>query len=76
MLIGDQDGEATLARLRDLVARGQPWADADRLDLTLLPLYQHERDTEPVVREGLDLARALPLEEQPRTIQVRKILIL
>ncbi len=68
MLIGDQDGEATLARLRELVASGRPWADADRLDLTLLPLFRHARNTETVVREGLDLARALPVEEQPRTM--------
>ncbi len=68
VLIGDGDGEATLARLRALAATGQPWSQEDRLDLALLPVLRHGRDTEAVVREGLELARALPAAEQPRAI--------
>ena len=64
--LGDQDGEATLARLRTLAAGGGAWGPADRLDLALLPLMAHERPTEAVVREGLALAQALPEAERAR----------
>ena len=64
--LGDQDGEATLARLRALVESGGAWGPADRLDLALLPLMAHERPTEAVVREGLALAQALPEAERAR----------
>jgi len=64
--LGDQDGEATLARLRALAAGGGAWAPEDRLDLALLPLMAHERPTEAVVREGLALAQALPEAERAR----------
>ena len=64
--LGDQDGEATLARLRALAAGGGAWAPEDRLDLALLPLMAHDRPTEAVVREGLALAQALPEAERAR----------
>lgn len=66
--IGDQDGEGTLDRLRALAASGAPWSQADRMDLIMLPMLQHERDTESVVREGLTLATSLPAEQQPRAM--------
>jgi hypothetical protein len=66
VLIGDQDGAAVLARLRACASGGQPWSEADRLDLVFLPLMRHTLDTEAVVREGLELAEALPTSEQPR----------
>jgi hypothetical protein len=68
VLVGDQDGEATLVRLRALAASGQPWNEEDRLDLVLLPLMRQGQGTEAVVREGLALARALPATEQPRAM--------
>ena len=64
--LGDQDGEATLVRLRALAAGGGAWGPADRLDLALLPMMAHERPTEAVVREGLVLAQALPEAERAR----------
>ena len=64
--LGDQDGEATLARLRALAESGGAWGPADRLDLALLPLMAHERPTEAVVREGLALAQSLPEAERAR----------
>lgn len=68
VLVGAQDGAATLARLRAVAAGGQPWSEADRLDLVLLPLMRHEQDTEAVVRAGLTLAASLPAVEQPRAM--------
>jgi hypothetical protein len=68
VLVGDLDGEATLARLRALAQSGRPWGEADRLDLVLLPLMRHVQDTEAVVREGLTLAEALPAADQPRAM--------
>ena len=71
--LGDQDGEATLARLRATPVRGYPasggiWGPEDRLDLALLPLMRHAAgtSTEAVVREGLELAQALPEGERGR----------
>jgi len=56
ILLGNQDGEAILARLRMLATSGAAWAESDRLDLYLLLLMRHQRDTETVAREGLALA--------------------
>jgi len=66
--LGDQDGEAALARLRALAARGGAWGPEDRLDLALLPLMRHAAGTgtEAVVREGLELAQSLPEGERAR----------
>ena len=66
--LGDQDGEAALARLRTLAASGGTWGPEDRLDLALLPLMRHAAGTgtEAVVREGLELAQALPEGERAR----------
>jgi hypothetical protein len=68
VLVGNQDGEATLARLRAVASGGGAWSEADRLDLVLLPLMRHARETEAVVREGLTLAESLPVAEQPRAM--------
>ena len=71
--LGDQDGEAALARLRATPVRGYPasggaWGPEDRLYLALLPLMRHAAGTgtEAVVREGLELAQALPEGERAR----------
>ena len=66
--LGDQDGEAALARLRVLAGGGGIWGPEDRLDLALLPLMRHAAGTgtEAVVREGLELAQALPEGERAR----------
>ncbi len=63
-----QDGEVTLARLRDLAARGGPWRESDLLDLKLLPLLAYQRPIEDVVVEGLALAQELAQGEQRRVI--------
>lgn len=69
VLIGQQDGEDTLARLQQLVQADAPWSVLDRLDLMLLPLMTYElRSPEVAVREGLQLAQALPRAEQGRAI--------
>jgi len=73
--LGDQDGEAALVRLRTTPVRGYPesggaWGAEDRLNLALLPLMRHAAGTgtEAVVREGLELAQALPEGERARSM--------
>jgi hypothetical protein len=68
VLIGILDGDATLDRLRALVVGGGVWTESDRLDLYLLLLMRHRRDTETVARAGLELAEALPTADRPRVI--------
>jgi hypothetical protein len=68
VLIGDQDGEIALIRLQALAVSGTPWSETDRLDLYLLLLMRHQRDTETVAREGLALAETLPEADRPRVI--------
>jgi hypothetical protein len=68
VLIGTQDGDATLARLQALTSSGAVWSEADRLDLYLLLLMRHRQSTETVAREGLRLAEALPTADRPRVI--------
>ena len=66
--LGDQDGEVALTRLRALPESGGAWGAEDRLDLALLPLMRHAAGigTEAVVREGLELAQALPEGQRAR----------
>jgi hypothetical protein len=64
----DKHADTVLAQLRTLVAAGTPWADADRLDLVLLPLMRRERSLEAVIRDGLALARTQPPDWQPRAM--------
>ncbi|MGH2344823.1 MAG: hypothetical protein ACRDG4_06325, partial [Chloroflexota bacterium] len=68
VLIGTQDGDAVLLRLQALRSTGAVWSEADRLDLYLLLLMRHRRDTETVARQGLELAEALPPSDRPRVI--------
>jgi hypothetical protein len=68
VLLGNQNGEATLERLRALAASGNPWTEEDRLDLVLLPLMRHKQGTEAVAREGLGLAGALPPDDRQRAM--------
>jgi hypothetical protein len=68
VLIGTQDGDATLRRLQALTAAHAAWSEEDRLDLYLLLLMRHRQDTETVARQGLALAEELPLNDRPRVI--------
>jgi hypothetical protein len=70
VLIGTQDGDATLRRLQALTAAHAAWSEEDRLDLYLLLLMRHRQDTETVARQGLALAEELPLNDRPRVIGV------
>ena len=68
MRLDDQDGEVALTRLRALPESGGAWGAEDRLDLALLPLMRHAAGIgmEAVVREGLELAQALPEGQRAR----------
>jgi hypothetical protein len=68
VLIGTQDGDATLRRLQALTTAHAVWSEEDRLDLYLLLLMRHRQDTETVARRGLDLAEGLPPSDRPRVI--------
>jgi hypothetical protein len=50
------------------VRSGLPLSEADRLDLSLLPLMRHQQPAEAVVQEAVTLARQLPEREQGRVL--------
>ncbi len=68
MLVGQQDGEATLQRLRQVLQSGGTLAPEQRLDLVFLPLMRHERPGREVVVEAVSLARQLADAEQRQTL--------
>ena len=68
VLLGEQDGEETYRRLRDLVAREGGLRPEDRLDLIFLPLMRHTRPRREVVIEAVALARQLPERQQRQTV--------
>ena len=43
ILVGKEDGEAVLRRLREKVTRGEPFTATDRGDLILSPLMRRRR---------------------------------
>ncbi len=68
VLLGEQDGEETYRRLRDLLAREGGLRPEDRLDLIFLPLMRHTRSRREVVVEAVALARQLPERQQRQTV--------
>ena len=68
IFIGRQDGEATYRRLTDQVAQTGGLSAEDRLDLIFLPLMRHIRPRNEIVRDALELARALPEEQQGQAL--------
>lgn len=68
LLLGAEDGEAVLGRLRGRLAAGQPLDARDRIDIILLPLMRHARPLESILREVAEVARQLPIAQQEETI--------
>jgi hypothetical protein len=68
VLLGQEDGEATYARLRDLVDRQGSLGPDERLDLIFLLLMRHSRPRREVVQNALALARHLPSRQQEQTL--------
>jgi hypothetical protein len=68
ILLAREDGDATLARLREKVAHGEPLDDVDRVDLALTPLLRHRRALNDVMPEVVPLVQALPEEERAEPV--------
>lgn len=67
-MLGQEDGEAVLQRLRAKEARGEGLTAGDRIDMVLLPLMRHHRPLEDVLREVAQVAQRLPRAQQEETI--------
>lgn len=68
ILIGKEDGEAVLQRLRDKAARGEPFDPADRVDLIFAPLMRHTHPVDAVLREVAPMTGRLPPDQQEATV--------
>ncbi len=68
LYLGQRDGEAVVARLRDVVASGAVLSPAEQLDVMLLPLMGQRRPLPEVLREVAGLARSLPQETREAVI--------
>ncbi len=68
VFIGQQDGEAVVAHLREKLSRGEALSEEDRTRIKLLPLMRHERPLQELLVEVAQMARALPREEREETI--------
>ena len=60
ILVGQEDGDAVLQRLREKAARGEPFTASDRVDLILSPLMRQSRPVQDVLREAVPLTQRLP----------------
>ena len=68
VLLGKEDGEAVLQRLKEKRARGEVLDARDRLDLILLPLMGRHRSIEAMLTDVADVAGSLPRAEQEQTV--------
>src|SRR5438105_15042187 len=68
ILVGQEDGDAVLQRLREKAARGEAFTAADRVDLILSPLMRQSRPVQDVLREAAPLTQRLPKEQQEPTV--------
>ena len=67
VFLGDQDGEAVLARLQQTLRQGGTLDEDDRLDLVFLGLMRHTRPLAVVFDEAVDVLRQLPEPLQRQT---------
>ena len=68
ILVGKEDGDAVLRRLREKAARDEPFTSTDRIDLILAPLMRQKRVAEEVAREAAHLTIHLPYEQREMTV--------
>jgi hypothetical protein len=68
ILVGQEDGDAVLRRLREKAARGEPFTPTDRVDLILSPLMRQSRPVQDVLREAAPLTQRLPAAQQEPTV--------
>jgi hypothetical protein len=68
ILVGQEDGDAVLQRLREKAARGEPFTASDRVDLILSPLMRQSRPVQDVLREVAPLTQRLPKAQQEPTV--------
>ena len=68
VLLGKEDGEAVLRRLKEKRARGESLDARDRLDLILLPLMGRHRSIEALLTDVAEVAGSLPRAEQEQTV--------
>jgi len=64
ILVGREDGDATLRRLHEKAARGEPFTPGDRIDLVLSPLMRHRRPLNSVLPDAVELSNHLPEGQQ------------
>jgi hypothetical protein len=67
ILVGQEDGDAVLQRLREKAARGEPFTPTDRVDLILSPLMRQSRPVQDVLRAAAPLTQRLPEGQQEPT---------
>jgi hypothetical protein len=68
VFLGRQDGETRLAALREQITAQGTLSTEAQVDLIFLPLMRQTRPMAEVVRDAIDLARVLPIEEQRGTL--------
>ena len=68
ILVGQEDGDVVLQRLREKAARGEAFTAADRVDLILSPLMRQRRPVQDVLREAASLTQRLPEGQQEPTV--------
>ena len=68
ILVGKEDGDAVLRRLREKAARDEPFTSTDRIDLILAPLMRQKRVAAEVAREAAHLTVHLPREQREMTV--------
>src|SRR5919204_318875 len=68
ILVGQEDGDAVLQRLREKATRDEAFTAADRVDLILSPLMRQSRPVQDVLREAVPLTQRLPEAQQEPTV--------
>jgi len=68
IFLGREDGDATLRRLHEKVARDEPFTETDRIDLILAPLMRQRRPIAVVARDAALLTTHLPQAQREMTV--------
>ncbi len=75
IFLGREDGDATLRRLREKVARDEPFTETDRIDLILAPLMRRRRPISVVARDAALLATHLPQAQREMTVGAARFVV-